>query len=133
VRKKFRDTINEWRAPPANERKQSLFLQQEKLNSPALPSQLLKLYRLITETDVALRQQCKCLTLAVLSIPRTTPATTTTTTTSRRTSDNDESVRSAAAAAAASTGGRRRSKKECVKSNSASCFFLTRSLTYLLK
>jgi hypothetical protein len=36
------------------------------------------------------------------------------------------------AAAAAATGGRRRGKKECVKSKSASSFFLTRSFTYLL-
>jgi hypothetical protein len=75
VRKKFRDTINEWRAtPPANQRKQSLFfLPEEKLNSPALPSQPLKLLPTDYGTDVALRQQqCKCLSLAVLSIPRTT-------------------------------------------------------------
>jgi hypothetical protein len=31
VRKKFRDTINEWRAPPANERKQSLFLPEREI------------------------------------------------------------------------------------------------------
>jgi hypothetical protein len=30
VRKKFRDTINEWRALPANERKQSFFFCQKR-------------------------------------------------------------------------------------------------------
>jgi hypothetical protein len=91
----------------------SFFLPEEKLNSPALPSQLLKLYRLITETDVALRQQCKCLSLAVLSIPRTAAAAAD----ERQRRERAQRGSRCSAAAAASTGGRRRSKKECVKSN----------------
>jgi hypothetical protein len=73
-RKKFRDTVNEWRAPPANERKTLSFFARRELKlsrssfttTEALPTD--------HGTDVALRQQCNCLSLAVLSIPRTTPA-----------------------------------------------------------